>query len=47
VVRLPGPSLKARFAYYAVHPSHRRPSVALATFIEWLQQEAQSDDAPD
>ena len=43
VVRLPGPTLKARFAYYAVYPSHRRPNAALATFIEWLQQEAQSD----
>jgi LysR family transcriptional regulator, glycine cleavage system transcriptional activator len=45
VVRLPGPTLKARFAYYAVYPSHRRPSAALTTFIEWLQQEAQSDTA--
>jgi LysR family transcriptional regulator, glycine cleavage system transcriptional activator len=46
VVRLPGPTLKARFAYYAVYPSHRRPSAVLTAFIEWLQQEAQFDAAP-
>jgi LysR family glycine cleavage system transcriptional activator len=40
LMRLPGPSLKSRFAYYAVHPSHRRPSAAAAAFIAWLRQEA-------
>jgi LysR family transcriptional regulator, glycine cleavage system transcriptional activator len=41
LVRLPGPALKARFGYYAVHPAHRRPSVAAAAFIKWLQHAAQ------
>ena len=40
LVRLVGPPLKARFAYYAVHPSHRRPSAEAAAFIEWLREEA-------
>jgi LysR family glycine cleavage system transcriptional activator len=37
LVRLPGPALKARFGYYAVHPAHRRPSAAANAFIQWLQ----------
>ena len=40
LVRLPGPALKARFGYYAVHPAHRRPSAAAAAFIQWLQHAA-------
>jgi LysR family transcriptional regulator, glycine cleavage system transcriptional activator len=40
LLRLAGPVMKARFAYYAVHPSHRRPSAATAAFIEWLRVEA-------
>jgi DNA-binding transcriptional LysR family regulator len=43
LVRLPGPALKARFGYYAVHPTHRRPSPAAAAFIRWLQHEAGVD----
>jgi LysR family glycine cleavage system transcriptional activator len=43
LVRLPGPALKARFAYYAVHPTHRRPSPAATAFIQWLQHEAGAD----
>jgi LysR family transcriptional regulator, glycine cleavage system transcriptional activator len=43
LVRLPGPALKARFAYYAVHPTHRRPSPAAAAFVQWLQHEAGAD----
>jgi LysR family transcriptional regulator, glycine cleavage system transcriptional activator len=43
LVRLPGPTLKARFAYYAVHPTHRRPSPAVAAFIQWLRHEATLD----
>jgi LysR family glycine cleavage system transcriptional activator len=43
LVRLPGPALKARFAYYAVHPTHRRPGPAAAAFIQWLQHEAGAD----
>ena len=40
LVRLPGPALKARFGYYAVHPAHRRPSAAATAFIQWLQYTA-------
>jgi LysR family transcriptional regulator, glycine cleavage system transcriptional activator len=40
LVRLPGPMVKARFAYYAVHPSHRRLTAAAAGFLEWLRHEA-------
>lgn len=40
LVRLPGPTLKARFAYYAVHPAHRRPNAAAMAFIDWLRREA-------
>jgi DNA-binding transcriptional LysR family regulator len=47
VVRLPGPSLKARFGYYALHPAHKRPVPALAAFIEWLQAEARADRPPE
>jgi LysR family transcriptional regulator, glycine cleavage system transcriptional activator len=42
LVRLPGPALKARFGYYAVHPTHRRPNQAAAAFIQWLQQTART-----
>ena len=40
LVRLPGPELKARFSYYAVHPAHRRPGAAATAFIHWLQHTA-------
>lgn len=42
LIRLPGPALQARFGYYAVHPTHRRPSQAAAAFIQWLQQTART-----
>src|SRR6185369_14729628 len=35
LIQLPGPTLKARFSYYVVHPAHRRPTAAAATFINW------------
>lgn len=41
--RLPGPVMTARFAYYAVYPSHRRLSPAGTAFIDWLRQEAQAE----
>jgi LysR family transcriptional regulator, glycine cleavage system transcriptional activator len=44
LVRLPGPALKARFGYYAVHPTHRRPSPAAVAFIQWLRREATLDE---
>ncbi|HEX7111189.1 MAG TPA: LysR substrate-binding domain-containing protein [Mizugakiibacter sp.] len=40
LVRLPGPILPTRFAYYAVHPAERTPSPAAAALIDWLQREA-------
>jgi LysR family glycine cleavage system transcriptional activator len=40
LIRLPGPELKSRFSYYAIHPAHRRPSAAAASFIAWLREEA-------
>src|SRR3546814_18916358 len=45
LLRLPGPVLKTRFAYYVVHPAHRRPRAPAAAFIEWLREEAR-DTAP-
>lgn len=39
LVRLPGPAVKARYGYYAVYPSHRRPTAAVASFLEWLRRE--------
>ena len=46
LVRLPGPALKARFAYYAVHPAHRPPSAAAQVFIDWLKEEARDERTP-
>ena len=43
--RLPGPALKSRFAYYAVHPAHRALSPAADAFVEWLKDEAQGQAA--
>src|SRR3546814_16511989 len=41
LLRLPGPVPKTRFAYYVVHPAHRRPRAPAAAFIEWLREAAQ------
>ena len=46
LLRLPGPALKTRFAYYAVHPAHRPLSTNAALFIDWLKREAQDEDTP-
>lgn len=46
LIRLPGPALKARFAYYAVHPQHKAPRPAVLTFIDWLREEAQDERTP-
>jgi LysR family transcriptional regulator, glycine cleavage system transcriptional activator len=43
LVRLPGPAVKARFGYYAVHPSHRRLPSTAAVFLQWLRREAAVD----
>jgi LysR family glycine cleavage system transcriptional activator len=40
LVRLAGPAVKARFGYFAVYPSHRRPTSGVTSFLEWLRQEA-------
>lgn len=34
--RLPGPTLKTRFEYYVIYPSHRRLRPAARLFIDWL-----------
>jgi DNA-binding transcriptional LysR family regulator len=44
LIQLPGPTLKARFAYHVVHPAHRRPSPAATTFIDWLRREAAKEE---
>ncbi|UHQ24497.1 LysR substrate-binding domain-containing protein [Lysobacter sp. 5GHs7-4] len=36
LVRLPGPSVKARWGYYAVYPSHRRLRASARLFLDWL-----------
>lgn len=40
LVRLPGPELPARYAYYVVHSMHRPLSAAAQAFIGWLEREA-------
>jgi DNA-binding transcriptional LysR family regulator len=34
--RLPVPTVKARWGYYVVYPSHRRLRAAAQTFVDWL-----------
>ncbi|WAC64684.1 LysR substrate-binding domain-containing protein [Pseudoxanthomonas sp. SL93] len=46
LIRLPGPALKARFAYYVVYPAHRPLNPAAIPFIEWLKHEAQDERTP-
>lgn len=46
LVSLPGPALKARYAYYIVHPSHRMPGPAAQSFIDWLRREAADERTP-
>jgi DNA-binding transcriptional LysR family regulator len=46
LIRLPGPALKARFAYYVVYPAHRPLKPAAIPFIEWLKHEAQDERTP-
>jgi DNA-binding transcriptional LysR family regulator len=36
LVRLPGPALKARWAYYVIYPSHKRLKPAARAFVDWL-----------
>ncbi|WMJ68477.1 LysR substrate-binding domain-containing protein [Stenotrophomonas sp. 24(2023)] len=46
VVRLPGPAMKARYAYYVVHAEDQPPGPAARLFIDWLLEQAQDDRAP-
>jgi LysR family glycine cleavage system transcriptional activator len=46
LVRLPGPALKTRFSYCAVHPAHRPLDPTAAAFIDWLKREAQDEETP-
>jgi DNA-binding transcriptional LysR family regulator len=46
LIRLPGPALKARFAYYAIHPAHRPLHPAAILFIDWLKREALDERTP-
>ena len=43
LIQLPGPRVKARFAYYIVHPTNRRLTPEAAAFIAWLREEALDD----
>ncbi|MFB9069247.1 LysR substrate-binding domain-containing protein [Pseudofulvimonas gallinarii] len=43
LVRLPGPVLPGRFAYYLVHPAHRRLSEPAALFARWLHERAREN----
>ena len=46
LVRLPGPSIRARWSYYLVQPAHRRLRPAAQCFADWLvaaAREAGSD----
>ncbi|HEX7340883.1 MAG TPA: LysR substrate-binding domain-containing protein [Rhodanobacteraceae bacterium] len=40
LVRLPGPEVPTRHAYYIVHAADQRPKPAARRFIAWLEREA-------
>jgi len=46
LVRLPGPAIRARFAYYAVHATHRTLSPAGRSFLDWLKDQAKDERTP-
>ena len=46
LLRLPGPALKARYAYYVVHAEGQAPSPAARLFIDWLLEQAQDERTP-
>lgn len=46
LVRLPGPALKARYAYYVVHAEGQPPSPAARLFIDWVLGQAQDERTP-
>src|SRR5690606_5128214 len=43
LVRLPGPTMQARYGYYLIHPAHRRLGEAAQAFADWLLREAAAD----
>jgi DNA-binding transcriptional LysR family regulator len=42
LVRLPGPAVRARWAYYVVVPTHRRARPAARAFVDWLLEQARA-----
>ncbi|GAB3061423.1 LysR substrate-binding domain-containing protein [Stenotrophomonas tumulicola] len=46
VVRLPGPRLKARYAYYVVYSESQAPGHAAHAFMDWLLHEARDEATP-
>ena len=44
LLRLPGPALPSRYAYYVVHPSHRALSPQARAFADWLLAAAAATD---
>ena len=40
LVRLPGPVMPSRYAYFVVYPAHRRLRPAARAFVDWLLSEA-------
>jgi len=46
LVRLPGPPLRPRYAYYIVHPEHQPPNAAAQLMIDWLRREALDERTP-
>jgi DNA-binding transcriptional LysR family regulator len=39
LVRLPGPTLPARFGYYVIYPAHRRLRPAARAFVDWVMKQ--------
>jgi DNA-binding transcriptional LysR family regulator len=46
LVRLPGPAIRARFAYYVVHAAHRPLSPVGRLFLDWLKDQARDERTP-
>ncbi|WDS36008.1 LysR substrate-binding domain-containing protein [Pseudoxanthomonas sp.] len=46
LVRLPGPAMRARLAYYVVHAAHRTLSPAGQLFLDWLKDQAKDERTP-
>lgn len=46
LVRVPGPAMEARYAYFIAHPSHRRLRPAARVFADWLVEAAADPTMP-